>query len=260
MTKCQTCGKLFPMGGECLDCESDKFVDRLKRCLDHMDENNEIEIIMDREGLEECIAALSLRDQIATLTAERDEARKEVESERSYSLSMKSLADECSRNQQRQIETLTAELAALRSAPGMAEVDALRLEVFEWLRVTQRNVSPSTASDCRDLQDAIGKFADIARRSIASREEAEEAAKEAIDTFSEEFRHMKKENEEVVGLLDHILSCIITVKQENTPEWMEWIVEEVNKVNEAIGDPDRAELIRGRILLVKSESEAVEET
>lgn len=43
----------------------EKFVDRLKRCLDHMDENNEIEIIMDREGLEECIAALTLRSRDA---------------------------------------------------------------------------------------------------------------------------------------------------------------------------------------------------
>ena len=93
---------------------SDSFIGRLKRCLDDMDENNEIEIIMDRDGLELCINALAIREagdaeierlnrvdetmeevdadiraafrtekihslqsQIATLTAERDEARKD---------------------------------------------------------------------------------------------------------------------------------------------------------------------------------------
>lgn len=48
-------------------------VDRLKRCLDHLDENNEIEIIMDREGLEECISALSHRNSAAAGDEEVDE-------------------------------------------------------------------------------------------------------------------------------------------------------------------------------------------
>lgn len=69
-------------------------------------------------------------------------------------------------------DSLKAELAAIKSAPGMADVDALRLEVFEWLRVIQRNASPNSASDFRDLQNAIGKFDATLRRSIAAREEA----------------------------------------------------------------------------------------
>lgn len=47
--------------------DGEEFVDRLKRCLDHMDENNEIEIVMDREGLEECITALQTIQRIEGL-------------------------------------------------------------------------------------------------------------------------------------------------------------------------------------------------
>lgn len=62
MKICQTCGRLVPLGGDCVECaELEPLVDRLKRNLDHMDEYNEIEIVMDREGLEECIEALALR-------------------------------------------------------------------------------------------------------------------------------------------------------------------------------------------------------
>lgn len=61
-------------------------------------------------------------------------------------------------------------------------------------------------------------------------------------------------------LLDHILSCIITVKQDNTPEWMEYIAEEVNKINKAMNDRDRVEVFCNGIRIVaasdaKSESE-----
>lgn len=64
--------------------------------------------------------------------------------------------------------------------------------------------------------------------------------------------------EGVVGLLKHILSCIITVKQENTPEWMEYIAEEVNRINEAIGDPDRVVVNCCDIVIVRGKSEIVE--
>jgi len=62
------------------------------------------------------------------------------------------------------------------------------------------------------------------------------------------------ERDEAREQLDHILSCIITVRQENTPEWMEYIVEEVNKVNEAMGDSDRVIVDRDGIRIVKQES------
>lgn len=140
-----------------------------------------------REAREEKKADMEAIDCLAgdveRLTAERDEARKE--------------------------------LAALRSAPGMEEVDAILNDVNSSVFANQERLS------------------NIARRAIASRDE-------------------------VVGLLDHILSCIITVRQENTPEWMEYIVEEVNKVNKAMGDSDRVELSRGDIVIVKGGSEIVE--
>lgn len=114
----------------------------------------------------------------------------------------------------------TSKQAESPNAPGMAEIDALERELLDEI--------PSWSQ-----RTSIELLADLARRSIAAREE-------------------------VVGLLDHILSCIITVKQENTPEWMEYIAEEVNKINEAIGGPDRVVVNCCDIVIVRGKSEIVE--
>lgn len=128
----------------------------------------------------------------------------------------------------------------MRSLPTNAEVEVEELRA-KW----------ESAPDIEAMNILAREMLFLLRRLIASRDEAEEAAKEAICTFSEEFRHLEKEKEEARHLLDHILSCIITVKQENTPEWMEYICEEINKVNEALGDPDRVEPYREWIRVLR---------
>ena len=155
----------------------------------------------------------SLKSQIATLTAERDEAIRE--SKCSHEVAM--LAGNEAIDSAGEVYLLKQELAALKSAPGMTDLNGLE----------------SAWRDSGNPVAYVEMIIDIARRSIAAREE-------------------------VVGLLKHILSCIITVKQENTPEWMEYIAEEVNKINEAIGDPGRVSLRFGGIVIVKGGPEIVE--
>lgn len=52
-------------------------------------------------------------------------------------------------------------------------------------------------------------------------------------------------------LLDHLISCIVTVKQENTRDWMDYICEEINKINEDLGDPDRAVVYMDQIRICR---------
>ncbi len=98
--------------------------------------------------------------QIATLTAESDEARSELEDAQRQEIETiaavinhRKLIDE----QKQKIDFLTAELAALTSAPGMAEIDALTYWPDHEFKSQQ--------------YPKIQQLADIARRSIASREE-----------------------------------------------------------------------------------------
>jgi len=143
------------------------------------------------------IQSAALRDlmnayesQITTLTAERDGLNDAL-----------SLAG-------KDIDRLTAELAALKTAPGTDEVEAISTALLDVLKHIQDHFDVNIAgvNAMRRAKELI----ESARRSIAARDEA-------------------------VGLLKHILSCIITVRQENTPEWMEYIAEEVNRINEAMG-------------------------
>lgn len=187
--------------------------------------------------------AISRGQQIATLAAERDEARK---GENTQCTIRYMLQDE--------LDAVKAELAALKSAPGMEEIEEHLMTLLgmtvpgKYLTLEQQGRAENAAQGIRDL----------ARRSIAAREEekkrvdeAEHAMLEAVDAINEDYR-------EVVGLLNHILSCIITVRQENTSDWMEYIAEEVNKVNEAIGDPDRVVVNCCDIVIVRGKSEILE--
>lgn len=116
---------------------------------------------------------------VTTLTAERDEARSELEDAQRQEIETiaavinhRKLIDE----QKQKIDFLTAELAALKSAPGMGEVDMLSGDftveecdqpcLTTWM---QRNKS----------------LADIARRSIASREEEAKRADEVNKEYSD---------------------------------------------------------------------------
>jgi len=134
---------------------------------------------------------------------------------------------------QSQIATLTAELAALKAAPGMEEIDALWKEFKVKRHKLAIRLHGAELEEICQLDEIVMSIRRKSICSIASRDE-------------------------VVGLLKHILSCIITVKQENTPEWMEYIAEEVNRINEAMGDPDRVSLRFGGIVIVKGGPEIVE--
>lgn len=134
---------------------------------------------------------------------------------------------------QSQIATLTAELAALKAAPGMEEIDALWKEFKVKRHKLAIRLHGAELEEICQLDEIVMSIRRKSICSIASRDE-------------------------VVGLLKHILSCIITVKQENTPEWMEYIAEEVNRINEAMGDLDRVSLRLGGIVIVKGGPEIAE--
>lgn len=189
------------------------------------------------------------------------------------------------------------ELLSLRTA-GDEEVDSKVLEISHWIDneakcPMEREACNSAVRDLQDLRDIAivrgqqlreareenenlklerdGAVAcmDSRLQQIYTLTAERDDLKQGVDFLRQEIEDWKETNrraeaerhasrEEVVGLLDHILSCIITVRQENTPEWMEYIVEEVNKVNKAMGDSDRVELSRGDIVIVKGGSEIVE--
>ena len=52
------------------------------------------------------------------------------------------------------------------------------------------------------------------------------------------------ENDRYRSATKHLVSCILTVQEVNTDEWMEYIAEEINEWAEATGEPDRVELAK----------------
>lgn len=116
--------------------------------------------------LDLCIQEIKeLQSQIAALTAERDEARREKESqflEFTKQIMGNSARDEMQNLRDAEtIESLTAELVTLKSAPGMEEVDA----------ILKRASSPDCNGDSTFQALYRDQLADLARRSIAARDE-----------------------------------------------------------------------------------------
>jgi len=181
----------------------------------------------DRYQLDQCIDEIkSLQSKITTLTAERDEARKEVENVKLklsgawnlvintdefarcisslktlYGIAAEHAASHETKNAARdvlevcgvaekmrdgcvsrdaQIDSLSAELAALKSAPGMEEIDRLR-----------QRISENTAKKLFENDTALDELADLARRSIASREEVvgllDQMESDIRDVFSDDW-------------------------------------------------------------------------
>lgn len=128
-------------------------IERLK------EENDSLEVILDDEesnAQDDLLHKQHLQSRVDTITAERDAARKESERLTGCLKKANSGFEEHERLwylEQNKTESLTAELAALKSAPGMADVDAI-------LQDTEKS-SEQIESD----------LADLARRSIAARDE-----------------------------------------------------------------------------------------
>lgn len=125
--------------------------------------------------------------QIATLTAERDEARSELEDAQRQEIETiaavinhRKLIDE----QKQKIDFLTAELAALTSCPAMEEVDAL---------VHQESLPLCERESCTDKDGVLfQRLAAIARRSIASRQEVVGLLKRFINKYHIDIHGMAK--------------------------------------------------------------------
>lgn len=126
------------------------------------------------------------RSQVTTLTAERDEARKELEDAQRQEIETiaavinhRKLIDE----QKQKIDFLTAELAALTSCPAMEEVDAL---------VHQESLPLCERESCTDKDGVLfQRLAAIARRSIASRQEVVGLLVKCHEVFREEMNRVK---------------------------------------------------------------------
>ena len=59
------------------------------------------------------------------------------------------------------------------------------------------------------------------------------------------------ENDRYRSATKHLVSCILTVQEVNTDEWMEYIAEEINKWAEATGEPDRVELAKYGLKVIR---------
>lgn len=115
---------------------------------------------------------LTLQEEVKTLTKERDEARKE--------------------------------LAELRKAPGVEEIDALENEYLFTLKTLGHLGS---LADRFSLRDIAVKLATLARQAIDSREAEKKRADEWQEKYEDENSErliVEKERDEVVGLLKWI--------------------------------------------------------
>lgn len=59
------------------------------------------------------------------------------------------------------------------------------------------------------------------------------------------FNQATKRATDMELMVKALLSKILTVKDQNTHEWMDWIVEEINKVAESLGETQRVERHHG---------------
>ncbi len=124
---------------------------------------------------------LTLQEEVKMLAKERDEARRiNNDTLESSVREVVKLRD----GVEKDIERLSLELAELRSAPGMDEVESACEVVYEG--IVEYDID-------RDCEGDLGELCDIARRAIASRGEE------------------KKRADEVVGLLKWMHSLDITL-------------------------------------------------
>lgn len=183
--------------------------------------------------------------QIATLTAERDEAEGKIHSARifidalskyincgatlensgswhsylqtvanNFNLRMQEACDlrdrhVAERNKaQNEAESLKAELAALRSAPSMAEVDTAVEVVYEGI------MAYAVDGDC---ENELGQLADIARRAIA----LHAFGKRRVDKVEELIRWMVK-HWDWIGKLEGIAEgCVVEPWRDNARHILE---------------------------------------
>lgn len=109
---------------------------------------------------------LTLQEEVKMLAKERDEARRiNNDTLESSVREVVKLRD----GVEKDIERLSLELAELRSAPGIEEVDKVCEVVYDAIKDYDFD---------RDCEDDLGALCDIARRAIASREEEKQRADE----------------------------------------------------------------------------------
>ncbi len=77
-----------------------------------------------------------------------------------------------------------------------------------------------------------------------------------IRDLRDELTAAKAEAARLRGILDGYISTAITVRDQNTPEWMIGFVEDTNGTLAAIGDPDRVFMDQGLIRVERGEAEA----
>nr|WP_320132353.1 hypothetical protein [uncultured Holophaga sp.] len=55
--------------------------------------------------------------------------------------------------------------------------------------------------------------------------------------------------------LGELISCVLTIKANNTPDWMAYIAEEVNRAAEAMGDADRVQVAGDGLCIIRAANE-----
>lgn len=143
---------------------------------------------------------LTLQEEVKVLTKERDEARSRGDYFRDGAAEWK----EINRMAESERDEARKELAELRKAPGMEEIDALENEYLFTLKTLGHLGS---LADRFSLRDIAVKLATLARQAIDSREAEKKRADEWQEKYEDENSErliVEKERDEVVGLLKWI--------------------------------------------------------
>jgi hypothetical protein len=110
----------------------------------------------------------------------------------------------------------------------------------ERVHVTSYGVSAEDKCEAAQIADLIGqRFGDYARR----------------EEF-EDFRHVpaaqaKAREEQLMATIRNLIGAVLSCRRENTPEWMEFLVENINAACEACGSADRFVYHRNGIVRAK---------
>ncbi|TXH09869.1 MAG: hypothetical protein E6R04_06930 [Spirochaetes bacterium] len=155
-------------------------VSEMQAKIDYLTEENER--LHDEAQVTDSLV-LTLQEEVKTLTKERGEAQKDLEKQVDITYEAKAV-----------VSQMQKELTALKSSPGIEEVDALENEYLFTLKTLGHLGS---LADRYSLRDLAVKLASLARQAIASRDEEKKRA----DSCRTNMFQAEQERDEMAGLL-----------------------------------------------------------
>lgn len=67
-------------------------------------------------------------------------------------------------------------------------------------------------------------------------------------------RELRSENRQLRETLNSLIGYALSVRTENTPEWMQGFADRINKAAEVLGDSDRAVVCGDQLIIERNQS------